>query len=302
MAALDIREPVEGEIGATYERLQRPPKDSPTLRASGIGEECSRRLWYELRWTISPAPLPGRLLRLFETGHIEEARLLDDLRKIGVKIEGQQEPIPALADGWLTGHPDGIGTGIPGAPKTPHLIECKTHNDANFKLWRRQGVKTSHPKHYAQMQIYMHALKLTRALYICVNKNTDEIGAQRVQYDPLEAARLVVRAEGIVAADWVAPPKISAKPDFYLCTFCDFRGVCHGEQIPRRNCRTCMHFTMRQEACGLMSARRSLAEQREGCAMHRYLPAIINLEQTDADPEAGVVRYRRKDGSEFVDQ
>ena len=41
------------------------------LGASVIGRECDRALWYEFRW-ITRAAQGGRMLRLFETGRLEE--------------------------------------------------------------------------------------------------------------------------------------------------------------------------------------------------------------------------------------
>jgi hypothetical protein len=41
------------------------------LGASLIGKPCERSLWYDFRWT-TVAQHPGRLLRLFETGQLEE--------------------------------------------------------------------------------------------------------------------------------------------------------------------------------------------------------------------------------------
>jgi hypothetical protein len=55
------------------------------LGASLIGGPCDRALWYAFRW-ITRAAQGGRMLRLFETGRLEEERLVRNLRRIGITV------------------------------------------------------------------------------------------------------------------------------------------------------------------------------------------------------------------------
>ena len=55
------------------------------LGASLIGKECERALWYDFRW-VTRSKHPGRLLRLFETGQLEEARMVLNLRRTGATV------------------------------------------------------------------------------------------------------------------------------------------------------------------------------------------------------------------------
>ncbi|MGL4296915.1 MAG: oxidoreductase [Aestuariivirga sp.] len=300
MAALNIREPVEEAIERLYESRQEP-QDHPTLRASEIGDECERRLWYRFRWVLPPKRWDGRMLRLFETGQREEVRIIENLEAIGCTITDSQGKIEPQAQGMLTGSIDGEVTGVPGAEKTPHLLECKTHNDASWQSWRRHGVKKSHPKHYAQMQLYMHGRGLSRALYMAHNKDTDDLGAERVKFDMTEALRLVAKAERIAFAQ-EPPPRLSEKPDFWTCKLCDFRELCHGQQIARRNCRTCIFASAGHFGCLYGDpADRTVEEQQAGCQMHLYIPGLVPGQQVDADEDAGTIIYRLRDGSTFVD-
>ena len=52
------------------------------LGASIIGKSCERALWYDFRW-VTPSRFSGRLLRLFETGQLEEDRMVRNLRATG---------------------------------------------------------------------------------------------------------------------------------------------------------------------------------------------------------------------------
>lgn len=55
------------------------------LGASLIGHECSRYLWNVFRW-LKAERFTGRQLRLFQRGHLEEARFEEYLRGIGAEV------------------------------------------------------------------------------------------------------------------------------------------------------------------------------------------------------------------------
>src|SRR5208283_4628088 len=54
------------------------------LGASDIGHQCERYLWYKFRWMCEPK-FSGRMLRLFNRGHLEEARFIEWLEGIGFR-------------------------------------------------------------------------------------------------------------------------------------------------------------------------------------------------------------------------
>ena len=121
----------------------------------------------------------GRMLRLFERGHREEAWLIDDLRAIGCDV---WDVDPETGRQWRVelaphfgGSCDGVVLGLPDAPKTPHVFEAKTSNRERFEELVHRGVRWAKPEHFAQMQVYMLGLKLTRAAYFAVCKDDDRI-------------------------------------------------------------------------------------------------------------------------------
>ena len=84
------------------------------MGASLIGGECPRAIWYGFRWATK-SNFEGRLLRLFNRGHLEEARFIAMLLMIGCEVyqqdaEGNQFRI-SHAEGHLGGSGDGVVIG-----------------------------------------------------------------------------------------------------------------------------------------------------------------------------------------------
>lgn len=214
------------------------------LGASGIGDECARKPWMGFRWATRPK-FGGRMLRLFNRGHLEEARFIAMLLMIGIQVyqqdaEGNQFRI-SDAGGHFGGSGDGVGIGVPDVPEgTPLLLEFKTSADAPFKKLAEHGVKSAKFEHYVQMNTYMRKMGLPAALYMCVNKNNDELYAEIVPFDPDCADLFIERGVNLV---WMQTPPnpISTSPGFWKCKQCDHKAVCHLGAPPDVNCRTCVH-------------------------------------------------------------
>lgn len=230
------------------EHEDRRPR--PYMGISMIGHECPRYLWLMFHWAVREF-FPGRMLRLFDRGQKEEERFTDDLKRIGcIVTHTGNEQMEVASGGWVKGHMDGIiECGLPEAPKKRHILECKTHSDKSFEDLKKRGVKESKPQHWAQMQCYMYLSKIDRALYLAVNKNTDELYAERVHMDE-EAAKYLIDRGNDIAVDLFIPFGISQDPTFYKCKLCPCWDVCHGtHKTQERNCRTCKHFEADREGC-----------------------------------------------------
>lgn len=307
----ELPPPSQPTLDAIYRAYEAKAdrKHRSYLGMSTMGNECDRALWMTFRWAHDPENFDGRKLRLFETGHREEARMLDDLELAGIAVQrvdsatGGQWALSALG-GHFRGHMDGQGSGFEEAPKTVHVLEFKTHNEKSFKALVKDGVKKAKPGHFSQMQLYMHYSGLTRAFYMAVNKNTDEIHTERVEYDALAALGLENRARAIIES---AEPPARLHDDAtakmaWVCNYCPAFQQCHGGQFAPRNCRTCLHATPVDG--GWHCARFQAVDeeiQRKGCSLHLYIPALVPGEQVDADPEQGTVSYRMADGSSWID-
>lgn len=261
-----------GRIDAAYEAHSEDGR-RPHLGGSLIGHSCPRHLWLKFRWAKRPV-FPGRILRLFQTGHREELRMIADLRAAGLEVstgpsEGRQWSFTEKkkTGGHFSLSLDGAVLGVPEAPETWHVLECKTHNAKSFEKLKKEGVEKSKPVHYAQMQVGMLLSGMDRALYLAKNKDTDEYDSERVSLDKKRAEALVDVAEQIVSSPEV-PPGISRDPAFFECKFCDHHPLCF-EGVPmEKTCRSCIHVATADEGrwfCQKKEAVLSLEEQKAAC-------------------------------------
>lgn len=309
-----------------YERRNAEQSPRAYLGGSAIGKECARALWYDFRKVRLPE-FPGRILRLFQTGHREEDRMIADLKRAGLEVygcnpgDGEQFEVSAFG-GHFSGHFDGLVRGVPDAPNQWHLLEAKT---SSAKAYRRlaypqcegcnrynspssgecyycdgttlkppKGVREAKPVHYAQMQVYM-GLAPKRwqewpidgdppkaALYMVHCKDTDELYLERVHFDEQAFHELGRKAKSIIEAE--APPeRIAYTDDYYKCGWCDFKDICHGTEVPRVDCRTCIHSTPVQDGRGWV-CERHVGPNGEGsigddaalaCPDHLYIPPLL---------------------------
>lgn len=221
------------------------------LGASLIGGECSREIWYGFRWVKKPK-FSGRILRLFNRGHLEEARFIAMLLTIGCQVWQQDEHGKQYrisdAGGHFGGSTDGIAMGIPDLPAdVPALTEFKTHGEKSFEKLKKEGVRSAKFEHFVQMQVYMRKLGLMYGLYMAVNKNTDEVYAEIIHLDTNCADHHIDRGINLVFAR-EAPARISNTPGWFKCKFCDHRSLCHGlGDTPDINCRTCTYAWPRED-------------------------------------------------------
>lgn len=250
------------------------------MGASGIGKDCARAIWYSFRWFTRPH-FEGRIIRLFNRGHLEEARFIALLLSIGIQVYQQDENGKQFrisdAGGHFGGSGDGVGVGIPDIPEgMACLLEFKTHGDKSFVDLVKQGVQASKFEHYVQMNTYMRKMNLVVALYGAVNKNTDEIYLEIVPIDTIVGDQFVDRAKQLVFMPQ-PPKKLNDSPGWFACKYCDHKPVCHLGKEPERNCRTCWYSHPHEDGtwhCHNVGAEELLLTeemQLEGCAAHLKL-------------------------------
>lgn len=302
-----VPEPMHTTSAMIYQAYEADADNGnrPHLGASLIGHECERSLWYTFRWAKAKQ-WPGRMLRLFETGNLEESRIVRNLRRIGVQVhetapDGKQWRVSAVG-GHFGGSMDSALLGLPEAPKTWHVGEYKTFNEKSFKELQAKGVEKAKPMHWDQMQTYMGLTGMERAMYVAVCKNDDSIYTERIEFDPVRFAKIMERAERIIGA--AEPPlRVSKDPSWHVCKMCDYHSICHGDEAPDVNCRTCAHSTPVVDGDEAKWTCREFGEvgllvQREShrCEAHRYIPIMLERFGQQKDYVNGDVVYQSEHG------
>ena len=261
------------------------------LGMSEIGHICTRFLWYRFRHCCK-SEFTGRMYRLFETGQLAETRFANELRAIGCEVYetnelGEQFGFSELG-GHFRGHMDGCAIKTPGREKTWVGLEYKTHNEKSFTKLTKEGVEKCKPQHYAQCQCYMASSGLTRFLYLAVNKNDDSLYCEVIRYNKEYAKNLKCKAERIITSP-TPPERISDRPDFWQCTYCEAKEICFGIQTPGKavalpvpaiSCRQCCHATPTMDGnahwkCEKHGRGLSEADQAEACIDHLCLPGLF---------------------------
>lgn len=250
------------------------------LGASMIGKKCWRAIWYSFHMASGKPQIPVRAHRIFQRGHLEEARVVQELKDAGVEVfkrignekipltgavGEEQEELVGFA-GHVRGHPDGRIQGIPESSQE-HLLEIKTAKDSRFKEFLRNGIRDAAPSYYSQAQWLMGKMKVSRCLFVVTNKNDESRYYERLKFDKDHFEDLERKSLVIVTA--IDPPnKIHQSKNWIDCKFCDHRAVCHDDAEPDRNCRTCEHADIEDDgvwSCGFHNVELTLDEQVKGC-------------------------------------
>ena len=316
MAALNHSiDPTLAALDALHEQASSTDKPRRYLGASAIGDPCSRKVWYGFRWAL-PRSFSATSYRAIQDGHRGEALMIQWLRSIpGIQLWTEDPDAPdhqigfAAVAGHFRGHVDGVISGLYQAPKTPHVWEQKVCNETKFnklvKLIAQHGEKAAllhwDEIYYAQAQIYMQQLELTRHYLTVATPGNRKLVSCRTEYCATDAKAILKKAETIIAAE--RPPlRLSDNPAWYQCKWCDYHALCHGQTMPAVNCRTCAHSTARMDdskpwTCELNQP--AISGDQAGCDHHAYHPDLLanHAEAIGANPKTGVITFRCKDGS-----
>jgi len=206
------------------------------LGASQIGDECARRIQYDLLGAPGE-PFDPRTKRIFARGHIVEDLVAKWLCAAGFfvsthKPDGGQHGF-ATAQGRFRGHVDGVilrGPDIPGVAY-PALWENKALGAKSWADVARRGVAAAKPVYADQIAIYQAYLNLpSPALFTAVNCDTMELHVELVPFDAARAQKASDRPVHILRATDAGDllPRVSGEPTGYPCGFCRYRTHCWG--------------------------------------------------------------------------
>ena len=223
--------------GLQRARAQQAPREY--LGASRLGVACERALQYEYAQApVDPGrDFQGRLLRIFERGHVMEDCLVAWLRDAGFdlrtrKADGGQYGF-SVAGGRLRGHIDGV---IVGGPDLGHgfaypaLWEAKCLGSKSWRELHKSGLAVAKPVYAAQVATYQAYLDLHEhpALFTALNADTMEIYIELVPFDAALAQRMSDRAAKVITATEAGEllPRSFTDATHFECRMCAWQDRC----------------------------------------------------------------------------
>ncbi len=288
------------------------------LGMSSIGDGCSRKLWYNFRWAIDIV-FDAASLKRFEDGQNGEDVQAARLRKLEFitlwthKEDGSQFGATEH-NGHFKGHADGFILGILEAPKTWHVWEHKQSAEKKQKELtklinadEKNALEKWSPIYFAQGLLYMHYFKMNRHYLTCATPGGRHTISVRTDANQEKAQALIEKALIIIRSQ-TAPEKLSESPAYFECKWCDYYGLCHGEELPNINCRTCVHSTPELEgtagrwSCARYGKDISVADQRKACGQHMFIPTLLrnHAEATDSDGKNWVSYSHREEKTPLI--
>jgi hypothetical protein len=197
---------------------------------------CERALQYE----YAQAPVDagreteGRMLRIFERGHVIEDCVAGWLRAAGFDLRTRHADDVQFgfeaADGRLQGHVDGVIVAGPEGFTYPALWENKCLGAKSWRELQKHKLAVAKPVYAAQIAVYQSYLTLHEhpALFTAVNADTMEIYAELIPFDAGLAQRMSDRAVKIIQATEAGEllPRSFAESTHFECKFCAWAERC----------------------------------------------------------------------------
>lgn len=184
------------------------PKGSrPYVGASGISEECKRKIQLEFIWQKygnipDPDPFDGKTCKRFEMGHVFEdmaaAAIIGGGWDLKTGENGKQYGFSELG-GDYRGHYDGVVLSGPVLSEYPRLWECKALKGSYANSIMREGLENAAFHYYGQIQVnQLRSGLLAPCWMTIINKDTATWHHVMISHNPRVAERLDQKAREIV--------------------------------------------------------------------------------------------------------
>lgn len=216
------------------------------LGASQIGCECERKILLDFLH-VRNKNVCARMTRLFNRGHLEEGRIISCLKCAGIDVEFVSNNRQfGYKYGLFGGSIDGIAHNVPDVPNDQNvMLEFKTMNDKRFNSFKQYGCEFSDPQYWYQAHTNMYCMNecnntdFKNCLFICVNKNTDEIFAEIIPIDNKIGLEMKEKALRLVQLREL-PQTLKPSKAMFPCKFCEYSDMCFdGVKIENECCRNC---------------------------------------------------------------
>lgn len=226
-----------------------PAKFSWLVKPSSIGGDCLAREWFAFRW-VAREVINERTAQIFAVGNQSESRMVDGYRKAGWTVldvdpakAGSKFPqwnVKAL-DGHMSAYLDAKAS----HPIHTHgVLVAHEYKTMKAREWatvsNKQSIRAVKQEYYAQSVIYLMLHDLPWSLMTIENKDTQEKYREVIPRNDVFATSLLAYGETIRTARQ-RPARVAESPAYFKCGYCTFKDVCHYQQPPMRNCRSCVN-------------------------------------------------------------
>lgn len=226
-------------MDAGMQRARASQSQREYLGGSRLGTSCERALQYEFAHApVDPGrETQGRLLRIFERGHVMEDCMVAWLRDAGFdlrtrKASGEQFGFSALG-GRLQGHVDGVVVAGPDLGHDcgyPALWENKCLGSKSWRELEKSRLAVAKPIYAAQVAVYQAYLELHEhpAIFTAINADTMEIYTELVPFDEALAQRMSDRAVKVISATDAGEllPRGFNDSTHFECRMCQWQDRC----------------------------------------------------------------------------
>jgi len=249
-------------LASRIDAIEIPQERRPHLGASMLGHNCKRYLWYSFHWAYENH-VHAKLNRIFRIGDATEDLIVADLARVGMPVTDNQVRVV----GYL-GHGGGSIDGRIG----DSLFEAKSMNVSNFNKVKKQGVKAGFPTYYTQVQYYMGKLGLDTCIFVVMNKNTQELYIETIDFDGDKYAEAQATEKAIIDGDLEDFKRIGMNASWHECRFCSALDICQLDIPFQVNCRTCEHSLATLDGmwvCEKKGQMLDMKQQLEACKFYK---------------------------------
>ena len=195
-----------------------------TLRLSSIGKCLRQQAYTLLGFEENGKEIDARARMVFAMGDLTELVVVGLIKTVGIKLEFVGMYQATVYIEGIEGHPDGI-VAIDGSK---YLLEVKSMSSFSFKAFE-QGELDSGYKY--QINAYMEALGLKKAIVVALNKDAGVLGEMVVSLDPAIVEDIKNRIITLKDASIDKLPERPYAPNEkgwlpFNCLYCAFHRVC----------------------------------------------------------------------------
>lgn len=320
---------------ALEKKTNKNPSKRYYLGASGIGDDCMDKLWYQFRHAAD-THIDHVSQKRFEDGFHSEDVYIKRLEDAGYNIltekDGRQFGFSDLG-GWFRGHRDGkmFGVYIPdlGEAKFQFLSSDvvktgdKTYDDAIWehkssakwtdlnkaiaKYGEENALENWNRIYYCQAQLYMGYDDTKWHILTCASEGSRNESIVLTEFKPEVFKQVREKARIIITSD--KPPQKLTENEFdYRCQYmCNAKDTCRKGKIPSPNCRNCAHITFIAEGSEPMAScayhnNQVIADQNaltQYYQCHRFNPCFLKNYDVIKVDGADII-YMTKNNVEFA--